>query len=87
MAESVDSYDSRSDVVEWTCHHFSVSHKGNDVAALMESVASSLRQLAPVDVLDITFFESFENNTENITMTVYFDFEGPAPEAASKPIE
>ncbi len=59
----------------------SMSLKGNDVASLMETVASRLRELGDVDVLDLTFSRSFEDDSENPTISVYFNFLGPAPDS------
>jgi len=87
MSESVESHEWRSDLTEWTVHHFSVSHKGNDVPTLMETVASQLRQLDAIDVLDLTFSRSFEHNSENLTISVYLNFIDQAPEVVSGPVE
>ena len=87
MSESVDPLDCRSHVIEWTAHHFSVSHSGNDVATLMEAVASRLRQLDPIDVLDVTFSRSFDNSSENLTITVYLNFISQAGEVADGLVE
>ncbi len=55
-------------------HSFMLEHKGNDVPALLDEIASWIRVLGEVDIFNLTFKHYFDEDGEKTAMTVFIYF-------------
>ncbi|HZQ49442.1 MAG TPA: hypothetical protein VFB69_03955 [Candidatus Dormibacteraeota bacterium] len=66
-----------SDLDRWTINHFAQANpKGegqDDVAALLERVAETIRSLGAIHVQDITFHDEIDDDGQAaVSLTVYY---------------
>lgn len=67
----------REQARRWTCNQFAITDHDGDTAGLLRKAASSIEQLGPIDILDITFSKDSGPSSNEVTVTVYFTLTEP----------